>query len=124
MSIKVGPFDQNRDAMIMEGLRRVAPMKVSDTRSCTQVLADRDEARKRIAELEESNAAHTDDPRATDPIGPNDEAHRSVEETIGHIVNGRVIPSARAKVRAALDKADAPPTGRAARDAALGRALR
>lgn len=57
-------------------------------------------------------------------IGPDDSAHRSVHETIGHILGGKVSAPARAAVRRALDTVEALLTGRANSDTAVGRALR
>lgn len=57
--------------------------------------------------------------------GPQDAAHKAVHEATEHLMGGRVTsPKARAGLRKALDKADAPLTGRPASDGALGRAIR
>lgn len=61
--------------------------------------------------------------RGTDPVGPNDEVHRRVEEVLGDIAAGRVVKPARKALRDAVDKADAPLTGKPAADAGLGRAI-
>jgi hypothetical protein len=60
----------------------------------------------------------TDDPS---PTNPTDAIHQEVERVIGNIAGGKVNPPARKALRGALDKAEAPPQGRAASDAAIGR---
>jgi hypothetical protein len=56
-----------------------------------------------------------------DPPTPTDEVHQAVQRVIGHIADGKVTPTGRQALRGALDKAEAPPTGRAKSDAAIGR---
>ena len=68
-------------------------------------------------------SAATDTP-TRERIGPDDPAHRRAHDVIGDILSGKVTKPAREAVRRALDKADAPLTGRAASDAGLGRAIR
>ena len=58
------------------------------------------------------------------PTNPTDEVHEAVERVIGHIADGKVTPVGRQALRGALDKAETPPTGRAASDAAIGRIAR
>jgi hypothetical protein len=60
----------------------------------------------------------SDDPA---PTNPTDAIHQEVERVIGHIAGGKVNQPARKALRGALDKAEAPPQGRAASDAAIGR---
>lgn len=65
--------------------------------------------------LRDENArlrASATDPVNTDHVGPNDFTHRSVKDVVDHLLNGRVVPAARAGLRKALDKADEPPTGK------------
>lgn len=57
-------------------------------------------------------------------VGPDDSAHRSIHDAIGHILSGKVTAPARAAVRKALDTAEAPLQGRAKSDEAMGRVLR
>ena len=66
-------------------------------------------------------AAATQDPH---PTHPTDEVHEAVERVIGHIADGKVTQTGRQALRGALDKAETPPTGRAASDAAIGRIAR
>lgn len=75
-------------------------------------------------------AAPADGPKA-DYHGPRDTsdpaypAHKAVHDVTEHLLGGRVTDAkARQGLRKALDKADAPATGRQASDGALGRALR
>ena len=66
-------------------------------------------------------AALPDEPRAID--APDDPVHRAVRDTIDHLAKGLVTPPARKALRDSLDKADAPPVGRAKADQGLGRAV-
>ena len=65
--------------------------------------------------------AATQDPH---PTHPTDEVHEAVERVIGHIADGKVTQTGRQALRGALDKAETPPTGRAASVAAIGRIAR
>lgn len=53
---------------------------------------------------------------------PRDTLHDAARQVVRGAKD--LVPSAREAVRGAMDKADAPPTGRAAQDGALGRAIR
>lgn len=50
--------------------------------------------------------------------------HADVGRVLEHIMKGKLTKPVRDAVRKALDAADAPPSGRAAQDHALGRAIR
>lgn len=63
------------------------------------------------------------EPKAADHIGPNDPAHDRVNEVIGDLLNGRIVPPARQALRRVLDHADKLPVGRDAADAGLDRAI-
>ena len=80
-------------------------------------------ARQTIEDLQRRLAA-ADDAPARERIGPDDAAHRNVRDTIDHLLGGKVTKPAREALGKALEKADAPPTGRAASDAGIGRAIR
>ena len=68
--------------------------------------------------------ARADDAPARDYLGPKDAVHDRAYEVIGDIAAGRVAKPARDALGKALEKADAPPVGRAKADAGLGRAIR
>lgn len=58
------------------------------------------------------------------PVGdswPKDALHDAAKRVVGGMKD--LVPDARQKVRDAADKASAPPTGKDARDGALGRAI-
>ena len=55
---------------------------------------------------------------------PKDSAHRDVVDVIHHIAGGHVSVPARQALRETLDKADAPPVGKAKSDQAIGNIAR
>lgn len=103
-------------ARIAELDRRIAELTAQDSYrgwSGWPYLANKQAMR--ITELEAENArlrTSATDPVNTDHVGPNDFTHRSVKDVVDHLLNGRVVPAARAGLRKALDKADEPPTGK------------
>lgn len=58
------------------------------------------------------------------PSNTSSEAvHKRVQDTVNDLLGRRVSPSDRASIRGAVDKADAPQTGRAGSDEGVGRAV-
>jgi hypothetical protein len=66
----------------------------------------------------------TEDRALDRPAMPKDAAHDRAFDVARDLVNGRITQPGRRLLRDALDKADVAPTGRAASDGALGRAVR
>jgi hypothetical protein len=53
----------------------------------------------------------------------SDAVHKRARDTVNDLLGRRVSPQDRADIRGAVDKADAPPTGRAGSDEGVGRAV-
>lgn len=102
---------------------RLHPSQIQPDEDCPGLYLRCANAAQRRAIIDLLSAA-TDEPHARDPIGPADGIHDRVERVIGDIAAGRVVAPARKALRDAVDKADAPLTGRAKSDAGIGRAIR